>query len=105
MRKEEVLGPRGELKDLAPPPGAMRAVCTLSPDAVRAVSRHVAVTLIRSIPALFVDQDPQLRTQPFYYYTEYCDPAPCSEQRLRRCYLLLFSPITICLSEFLPKRN
>ena len=42
MRVEDVLGPRGELKDLAPPPGAMRAVCTLSPDAVRAVSPSVS---------------------------------------------------------------
>lgn len=49
MRIEEVLGPRGELKDLASPPGAMLAYVWLSPDAVKTVSPYVIVIIVSSI--------------------------------------------------------
>ena len=94
MRVEEVLEPRGELKDLAPPRGAMRGVCTLSPDAVMVVSPQANAILICSTVARSVDQDPELKTQLLYRYTGHCKSAPYSEHRLHRC-TLVHRPITI----------
>ena len=57
MRVEEVLGPRGELNDLASPARRHTRVCILSPDAVRGSFSLVNIITDPIISALFVDEE------------------------------------------------
>ena len=99
MRIEEVLGPPGELKDLAFPARRHPCMCMLSPDAARAVSPKVNVMNILGVLVFSWTS-----TQLLYLHNGHCYPAPCFEPG-SQCYTLPNCRFTIHVSEFFPRKK